>query len=337
VPNLSSRNIKAILSVSALLLGMMYIGGCVNSQSSVSPSKQPRGISKGISLTPLSFQSNDFPDFFEKAKRVGDIVSWAGDWNELINTNNGPKVVVELAATYNYTPLIELQFFTQSTGALLRPLNDAAKEAYKNNAVAFTGKYKLKYLGIGIEVNTLWAKSPADFDAFVQLYNDVYDAIKAKSPDTKVFIIFQLEMMKGLNGGLFGGNNDPAKAQWSLLDKFAKSDLIAFTTYPCLIYHDPSEIPLDYYSEIRTHTEKPIAFTEIGWHSEAGPPGWESSDSEQADFIIRFWALSQNLKEELAIWSFMYDQDTVAPFRSMGLYRRDGTVKPAWNAWLNSG
>ncbi len=291
---------------------------------------------KGVSLSPRSFQSADFSDFFEKAKQAGNIVSWAGDWKELNNTTNGAEVVAELASTYNYIPLIELQFFTQSTGGSLRPLDDSTKQAYKDRAVALVDEYKLKYLGIGIEVNTLYVKSPADFDAFVQFYNEVYDAVKAKSPDTTVFTIFQLEMMKGLNGGLFGGTNDPAKAQWSLLDRFPKSDIIAFTTYPGLIYRAPSEIPSNYYDDIRTRTKKPVAFTEIGWHSEADPAGWESSEAEQADFVKTFFNGTRGLNQEFNIWSFMFDQDTLAPFRSMGLYREDGTAKLAWDSWLAS-
>jgi hypothetical protein len=300
----SIRNVKAVLSIAVLLLGIICIEGCGNRQISISQSEQPIDILKGVSLSPLSFQSRNFTDFFEKAEKAGNIVSWAGDCNEINNPNNGPKVIVELAATYNYTPLIELQFFTQSTGALLKPLDEATKQSYKNDVVDFVDKYKLKYLGIAIEVNTLYAKSPSGFDAFVKFYNEIYDAVKVKSPDTKVFTIFQLEMMKGLNGGLFGGTNDASKEQWLLLDRFPKSDV--------------------------------IAFTEIGWHSEAGPSGWESSDSEQAEFINKFWDLSRSLEKELAIWSFMYDQDTVVPFKSMGLYRRDCTPKPAWNEWLNS-
>jgi hypothetical protein len=139
---------------------------------------------------------------------------WAGDWIELSETSgSAPTVVVELASTYNYIPLIEAQFFNQSTEELLRPLDDSTKQIYKNSAAAFAEKYKLKYLGLGIEVNTLYEKSPADFDAFVQFYSEVYDAVKAKSPTTSVFTVFQLEKMKGLNGGLFGGTNDPTKAQ----------------------------------------------------------------------------------------------------------------------------
>lgn len=36
--------------------------------------------------------------------------------------------------------------------------------------------------------------------------------------------------MKGLQGGLFGGFNDAAQAQWQLIDRFPKADFIAFTT-----------------------------------------------------------------------------------------------------------
>jgi hypothetical protein len=331
-----SRNMGTALLVCTFFVGLVFTGACGNGQPVIPTPEQSGGVLKGITLSPRSFQSADFTDFFDKAKQAGVVVSWSGDWNELGNTAGGPTVIMELASTYNYTPLVEVQFFTQSTGMLLRPLDDSTKEAYKNSTVAFVSKYKVKYLGIGIEVDTLYAKSPADFDAFVQLYSEVYDAVKAKSPNTRVFTIFQLEKLKGLNGGLFGGTNDPANAQWSLLDRFPKSDIIAFTTYPSLIYRDPSEIPLDYYSEIKAHTEKPVAFTEIGWHSEPGPVGWESSEAEQAEFIATFFNSTGDLNKELVIWSFMYDQDTLAPFRSMGLYGKDGTAKLAWNEWVSS-
>lgn len=120
-----------------------------------------------------------------------------------------------------------------------------------------------------------------------------------------------------------------------MLDRFPKSDIIAFTTYPGLIYKDPADIPADYYTEVKSHTSKRIAFTEIGWHSNSGPAGWESSKAEQAQFITQFITLTTAMDNELAIWSFMYDQGTVEPFNSMGLRRSDGTARPAWDEWVN--
>ena len=263
-------------------------------------------------------------------------MTWAGDWDELANTQSGgPTVVASLSSKYDYIPIIQAQFFTQSTGKLLRPLNDATKQRYKDSAIAFAEKYKPEYLGFGIEVNMLYEKSPADFDVFSQFFGEVYDAVKAKSPNTKVFTVFQLEKMKGLSGGLFGGTSDSKKAEWTLLEKFSKADIVAFTTYPGLIYKNPSDIPANYYSEIDSHTSKPVAFTEIGWHSDASPVGWDSSEAEQAESVRTFFDFSKDLKKEFVVWSFMYDQKTVEPFKTMGLRRFDGSAKLSWDAWLD--
>ena len=189
-------------------------------------------------------------------------------------------------------------------------------------------------MAFGIEVNILYEKSPGDFDAFADFFGEVYDAVKAVSPDTKVFTVFQLEKLKGLSGGLFGGVNDLSKADWSLLDRFPQSDLAAFTTYPGLIYLDPADIPTNYYAEIISHTVKPVVFTEIGWYAAASPTGWESSDAEQARFVDTFFTLVKDVEPEMAIWSFLFDQNTVEPFRTMGLCRSDGTCRPAWERWI---
>lgn len=287
---------------------------------------------KGITLTPKSFDPQDFKKFFSEANEAGSIISWSGDWQELSNQNGGPKVITELSSTYKYTPLVEVQFFTQSTGKLLRPLDEKTKQEYRNSAINFIKKYKPKYFAIGIEINTLYEKFSQDFNEFATFYNEVYDSLKSESPNTNVFTIFQLEKMKGLNGGLFGGENDKNNNQWFLMDKF-KSDLAAFTTYPSLIYKDPSDIPPDYYSEIKSHTSKRIAFTEIGWHSAPSPIGWESSQNKQSQFISIFFNLTKNLNKEMSIWSFLYDQKTMEPFNSMGLFENNGNPKKSWSAW----
>jgi hypothetical protein len=287
----------------------------------------------GVSLSPKSYEPSDFNDFFEKATEAGSIISWAGDWDDLGAADKAPEVIAELASTYGYVPLIEAQFFIQSTGQLLRPLNDTVKQSYKNSAIQFASRYKPKYVAFGIEVNILYDKSPTDFEDFARFYGEVYDAVKGVSQATSVFTIFQLEKMKGLNGGLYGGENDPAKAEWFLLDRFPESEIIAFTTYPSLVFKDPSELPLDYYSEIGMHTAKPIAFTEMGWHTAPTPTGWEGSEEKQRDFVGLFFNYTGSLNKELAIWSFLYDQNVPLPFNSMGFFGANGSQKLAWNTW----
>lgn len=333
----------AIFSLSLLLAGCAEKSSPVaqtttptaaSSESASEPTGEPVTSLKGITLTPQNFAEDDFHDFFVKAGQAGEVIAWAGDWNELSNTKNGGSTVLAgLSAKYKYIPLVEAQFFTQSTGKLLRPLNEQIKKQYLESATAFVKKYKPKYFAVGIEVNVLYEKSPADFEEFVTFYEKVYSAIKTASPQTKVFPTFQLEKMKGLQGGLFGGKNEPEKKEWFLLEKFPHADLIVFTTYPGLIYKEPAEIPEKYYTEISSYTNKTIAFTEIGWHSASSPVGWESSEEEQAQFISRFFELNKELQPELMIWSFLYDQNTIEPFNSMGLFGREGKEKKGWKEW----
>ncbi|MFH1336102.1 MAG: hypothetical protein ABII96_06260, partial [Candidatus Zixiibacteriota bacterium] len=225
----------------------------------------PKMTAKGVTLTPRSFQSADVTDFFQKAGEAGGVVSWAGDWIELGDTIDGaPKFLAEMAQDYAIIPIFEAQFFTQATGELIRPLDDSTKANYMRMAAAFASKYHPRCFAFGIEVNILYEKSPADFENFAAFYSQVYDTIKTVSPSTEVFTIFQLEKMKGLNGGLFGSINDTTNTQWQLINQFPKSDLVAFTTYPGMIYENPSDIPAKYYDDIRLQTDRPIAFTEIG-------------------------------------------------------------------------
>ena len=310
-----------------LLIILILIPGCTKQKAEEPTTGEPLGILKGVSLSPRSSSAEDFAGFFQEAVQAGDIVMWAGDWNELSIDQGSPKVVMGLASTYGYIPLIEVTI--HSNGKLIRPLNADNLQIYRSRVLAFTDDYKPRYLGLGIEINSLYVKSPTDFERFVLFYDEVYDTVKKVSPDTQVFTVFQLELMKGLS--MWGIEEN--EAHWDLIDRF-KSDLVAFTTYPGLFYLDPSSIPVDHYTEIRAYTTKPIAFTEIGWHSEASPKGWESSEQEQAEFVDTFFRLTNGLDMKIEIWSFMYDPVTIEPFRSMGLRRGDGTARPVWNAWL---
>jgi len=311
------------------LVTLLLVTGCAQETVEESIIEEPSGTLKGVSLSPRSSSGEDFTRFFEEAVQAGDIVMWAGDWNELTIDQGAPAVVMGLASTYGYIPIIEITI--HSSGQLIRPLDTENLRTYRSRVLAFAEEYQPEYLGLGIEINGLYVKSPADFEKFVPFYNEVYDAVKEISPDTQVFTVFQLELMKGLTMWEIEEHEE----HWELIDRF-ETDIVAFTTYPGLFYRDPSAIPEDHYTEIKSHVTKPIAFTEIGWHSEASPQGWESSEEEQADFVETFFRLTGDLDMKIAVWSFMYDPDTVEPFRSMGLRRNAGTARPAWDVWVEN-
>ena len=303
-------------------------------QTTTTTTLPPLVTLRGVAVSPRSYAGGDFAAFFTKAKQAGDVVTWSGDWAELSSPKGGPYVIAELATANNLELVAIAQFFTQGTGELLRPLNDSVKKAYKAGAVAFAGKHKPEYMGFGIEINALHEVSLADYAAFKAFFPEVADAIRAASPETRVFTVFQLERLRGLRGGLFGGKNNFTVNDWALLGDFPDTDLIAFTTYPCIIYKDPADIPADYYiAEITQHTSKPIAYTEAGWFR-TGFEGWESSAEEQAQFTTLYIEKTAPLEPELLVWSFLYDQDAPQPFTTMGLLGKDDSTSPAWEAWL---
>jgi len=299
------------------------------------PTPTPRlGPARGVSLSPKSLGSPDFPDFFPLAKEAGDLVRWAGSWEELANTSGAPAVIAQLNSASGLRTVIDTGVFATSQKRLFRPLDQPAQDFYVQAARAFAARHKPDYLGIGVEINAHWEAEPKSFQTFVGLFSRTYDAVKVASPNTKVYTVFQLERLRGLKGGLFGGVNDPSEAEWDLIGLFPKADLVGFTTYPGLIYRDPSDIPPDYYAEISRHTDKPIAFVEVGWSASDAIPGWESSETEQAAFVERFFELTAGLSPETAIWLHLYEQPANAPaFKGMGMVRDDGSKRPAWEAW----
>lgn len=324
--------IVRVLIVIVLVASLIISVGCDDDENIVdSPKPQATtGLLKGVSVSPRSFDRH-FGEFLDKVKETQDVLVWAGDWME-VHDKKAPTTFSELASKYEYIPIIEVGHYIQESGDLFRPLNEENKQIYMDSTIEFVKEHEPPYFGMGVETDIFAKKNPAAFEEFVLFYNDVYDAVKLVSPNTKVFTVFQLETMKGLTMWEIEEN----VPHWDMIDRF-KTDIVAFTTYPGLFYRNPSDVPLDHYTEILSHTSKPIAFTEIGWHSAPSPAGWESSEAEQVEFIEAFFNLTDELNMEVAVWSFMYVAYDGEPFESMGLHRSDGTAKPAWNAWNEAG
>ncbi len=317
-------------SYSVLFLIVLFLGSCSQlvKEKGITPRQMTEGYLKGVSLSPRSYEGTDFSEFMERVRDTQDVLMWAGDWIEL-SSNGAPFTVSDLAGQYGYIPIIEVGHYNQGSGELSRPFDDENRQIYLQSTLDFVEEYKPAYFGIGVEINVLAQKNPDAFEEFVPFYNELYDAIKAVSPGTKVFTVFQLEKIKGLTMWEL----ERSAPHWDTIDRF-KADLVGFTTYPGLFYRNVSDIPDDHYTEIKDHTSKPIAFTEIGWHSAPSPAGWESSEVEQAEFIEKFFELTQDLDLEVVVWSFMYDLEVFQPFDSMGLIDRDGNEKVGWEAWV---
>jgi len=271
---------------------------------------------KGFQLSPKSFSGTDFPAFFELNQDLGGtVVGWTGSVRDLSLKGSAPNVVASLAKTYGYKPVFAVQSFSRETGMLL-PEFIAAKD----DILSFINATDAQYFGLGVEVTELYRKSPSEYKKFVALFADFAKAIHSQSPRTKVFTIFQYEQINGMNGGLFGGKNDPGVTLEKLFDDFPDSDIIGITTYPTLVYKTPEAIPSTYYTKLFVMTSKPVLFTEVGWIRGKSVKGWEGSSTEQRSFLRKFSEQTKDNRVEGYLWSFMYDQTGAQkPFNEMGM------------------
>lgn len=186
------------------------------------------------------------------------------------------------------------------------------------------------FYNIGNEVDLFYNYEPnqEDFDNYVSLVAESYDAIKSVSPHTKVMVVFKVENLIDKN-------------TWFLIDKFDKNkiDLIAFTTYPYLIgsYTQPSDIPMNYYDEIMQHVGgKQVAFTEIGWSSSHLAEG---NEKKQADFLTWFMEATEDISPAIICWLFLHDMAEEGKEKKanelLGLRKINGEEKQVWQNWKN--
>ena len=309
-------------------------GGSDDGGTPALPAERPL---RGVSISPVSFDAEGFQAFFDEAGEAGPVVRWAGDWAELGGDGGPPAAILTTAREHGLVPMMETGVFSAGAEELFRPLTEERTAAYVEGAAAFCEAHAPPYLGIGVEIDFHHRTDPDSFSTFVDLFAETYEAVKAVSPDTLVYTGFQYEQLRGLRGGLFGGENDPETADWELLDRFPDADLTAITSYPGLIYRDPAEIPSDYYAALADRTDRPIAITETGWTHRTIAEGWESDEAEQAAFVERLSELTDGIDVETLIWLWLYEQqvsEATVAFQGMSLRRDDGSARPAWDAWI---
>lgn len=286
----------------------------------------------GTTLSPRDF-STHFASFFEEAARMGDVNGWGGLIDAFADPGSAPYLMAGQCEAHGFQLFLQTAPMAQHEAGFAVEFDADARQTHTDNLVAFVEAHDVAYLGLGVEVN-FWKEkaSTEDWDAFVAWYAGAYDAVKGASPATRVFPTFQYERMIGEHGGLWGGQ-DGRPTQWEVLDEFPDRDLTAFTTYPHLVRHDPSDIEDDYWTPIRDHVSGPLAFTEMGWPSQDVADGWESDPDEQAAYVDVFF--DHVPPADLVVWPWLYDQDAGQAFVGLGLRADDGSPRPAWDRWVD--
>jgi len=233
-------------------------------------------------------------------------------------------------------PLVHLSFIGPGLTLITPPgmesatLSDAAwREAYKKAALDVVRAVRPSYLSLGNEVNRWYEahgaseSDPNGFQHYVSLYEEIYDAVKAVSPETTVFCVFAREIVA-----------EHREADLSVLGMFdsEKVDLLVWTSYPYSVRNikRPSDIPDDYYTRGLAHMPgKPLGFSELGWSSLEAFGG----EQGQADFlaqVARRLTRGRGAQLHLLMWAWLHD---IADDDTIGLIRWDGREKLAYQVW----
>ena len=212
------------------------------------------------------------------------------------------------------------------------------RAAFVAEARFIATSYTPAYLALGVEINATFERSPSQYRAFLAAYNEAYRAVKAVSPETRVFATFQYEQLLGAVPW------EPSRPpRWELLADFAgRLDLFAIATFPSVTYEVANDLPPLYYQQIRDHTRLPIAFASVGFASAAQPDGLHSSTpAEQRRYLQRLLADADALDAPFVVWFAGRDPAFVeAPplnlLSSVGLRDSMDRAKEAWTVWAET-
>jgi hypothetical protein len=333
-------------TVTAFLILILIITGCAgkptdnekNNQTSDLPI-ETRNFYLGIVPTPKNIPETTWNDTVNAYEEAGEIADVLMVWTEPPGIGQYEKLkenrIITALRVYGLKPVVTLNFATlKETPQGLQYVIDAPegnadlsdatfRQLWISEAKNIAREFKPEYISLGNEINDYFYLYPDQIDIYLSLFDEAYNAIKEVSPQTKVFVVFSYTHLIDNN-------------QWNLFEKFNNhADIIGLTTYPWKHYETPEEIPQDYYSKIKQYTNKPIAFTEIGWPS---PP-----EKEQAEFLLVFLNRTKDLNLEMVNWLFLHEIKatgiisyvTENETMTISLKNSDGTKKEIYNVWLD--
>jgi hypothetical protein len=334
---------QSILILFSLIL--VSFTGCID------PTDDPELPSRGffMGILPNPNQHQEFEEVYNQAAEFAEFVPiWSAgtgaegfwDYADKLSGFWGKTFLDDYIRGNDMFPLIHFSFIDKDQqGNLILKTPDTLPEAtlndaewrtlYKASVLEVIDTVHPKYISIGNEVNR-WYESygisdedPNGFHHFVSLYEEIYDAVKAVSPDTQVFCVFAREIVSE--------NKEADLSVFSLFNE-EKIDVLALTTYPYAVQGitTPSDIPLTYYRQVADMMPNtPFGFTEIGWSTLEVFGG----EKGQYDFLMNLSTLlTKDQDVDLRLFGYIWLHDQPGS-DTTGLITQDGTEKLGYTAW----
>ena len=206
----------------------------------------------------------------------------------------------------------------------------AIKEAFLAYTTYVLKNYKPDYLALGVEINMLYERSPKQFDAFVEIYDEAYDAGKGHEP--------QDESVPDVPAGGSGGD------VWRDTSAALGGDRRVPWTHGCArhqhvpvparAYAAPRISGQDYYSQLKSHWDGEVLVSETGYASAPvdGQVNVGTEEDQQA-YLARLLDEATKNSFSMVVWFAALDPafaDERAPsssFKDIGLRHSDGSNK----------
>ena len=221
--------------------------------------------------------------------------------------------------------------------------------AYLNYAIAAVEFFQPEYLAIGIESNILLAKRPDLWRDYKELNTYVYTALKQRYPSLRIFVPIQHEHLLGLQGASaylreLVKDFYPDVLVREAEDLLRSSDVMPLSTYPHMAAGNViSEDYFDAAFGIADRLGLPLAVEQSGYTTIDVPIGnamLRGSEAVQQTWIgfLLQRAFAQRFLFVINFLTVDYAENfgtapTSLAWAYTGLWRPDGTPKPAVEVW----
>ena len=304
----------------------------------------------GTALTPAHFPHHtpeDVRRMFEEARELGPYGVTMHQWQapealdvaaklSMLASQYGLKMALAVSPTTLSNMRGDLDMPSEVRRAAAHNVsftNSVVRQAFIKHALDLS-KLKPAYLCLATEINLLALKDIKEYIAFAETVKAAYPEIKKISPETKVFVSFQWDVLRMMDIK----QPDKISEHTKLIDAFRPAlDVVAFTTYPGPQWETAAALPADYYSSASNHVKSKdeVGFMEVGW-----PAHSADTMAQQAEFVRRLPQLLGPLHPSFVWWSLLHDVATPAlnnDLASTGLIQSDDKPKPAYDAFRRLG
>ncbi|MEM3404247.1 MAG: hypothetical protein QXJ17_06920 [Nitrososphaeria archaeon] len=340
------RGFLSILIVIAIIIAfiLVLVRPANKEETSIilndSPSPPKRGFFIGVLPVPGDNQS--FEDAYAQSAQYSDFSPVWGrpspfyNFAEDLSTSWGQTFVERYIRGNGMFPVIQLSFIGPEVTLLTPPSikdaslsNPAWRDAYKQAVIDVVKASHPLYLSVGNEVNRWYEKygtredDSNGFQHYISLYYEIYDAVKAISPCTKIFCTFAREIV-----------SENREVDLNVLSMFDsdKVDVLVFTSYPYAVrgINRPSDLTDDYYSKALNYMpDKLFGFSELGWPS-SNIFGGEQAQADFISQVVGRLTRDRGVNLHLLGWAWLHDLNEND---YLGLIKRDGGEKLAYKIW----